>query len=203
MKINKHTYPFTFYEIEEFLTKDENDLLYKKLLDKKEIVDITLKKAEPNSIGIDLIDDFGNDIISDILNPKFELSDIKKITEDTIGGTWGMGGQYHFDHILKPHTDNPYELIQWASEGIIPDREEYGFYKGLVYIGDRSIEYTDYGTRIYESEDIKSEFKEVKFIPGNCIIFKCDEKSFHGTDFKSEFKYDRFTIGLEYVKKIQ
>jgi hypothetical protein len=200
MKINTYKTPFTYFEIENFISDEHNDFIYNKCLEQISNNIPVQIEGEHHSTGIELSDS-NQKLFVDIIEPIIHSDNIKKLTEDTMG-SWMYGLQYHFNEILQPHNDNPYELIEDAKLGNHPIHEQYGFYKGLVYIGDRNLDYSDYGTRIYKSLSIKSEVREVKFKPGNCIIFKCDETSFHGTDFKNGLPHNRITIGLEYLKKL-
>jgi hypothetical protein len=80
-------------------------------------------------------------------------------------------------------------------------------YKGILYVGDLDLDYTDYGTRFYAEEERKNfsdpfsgfeEIKEVKCIPRNAHFFKTQPNSYHGTDFKNGFQHQRIFGTISY-----
>ena len=205
MNIKEHTDPFFYLEIENFLTAEDNLELYR--LCKEQVSLNNLPSNElietPASYGLDIDmsevnSTKSNLVFSDIIQTKLNNITINNFNSSV--GYWNYGIQAHTDVELYPHTDDPIQMFKDVKAGIRPPRgDEYSIIKGLIYIGNPDIEYKDYGTRIYTSESLNSEVTEIKFIPGNAIIFKCDDKSFHGTNFKSGFDEDRFTIGMEYI----
>jgi hypothetical protein len=120
--------------------------------------------------------------------------------------------------ILFPHTDS---IEQICYECGITDSFEIKNsklprYRGILYLGDRTIDYKDYGTKYYVKEEenllyqgkesdyishheFKEPYKEIEFIPGHSHIFKVSEESFHGTDFKSGFNYKRIFGSISYA----
>ena len=182
MKIKKFTEPFSYYIIDDIISLEENEIIYKELqLDEA-------PKSEPSthSMGIEIgaydsIWDRVHKICTEILSEDIKLPK----------GSWMGGLQKHFNVNLDPHTD------------YLPNDNTASVYKGLVYIGDSKINYKDYGTKIYKRIDISDEGmidldSEVEFKPGRAILFIPSENSLHGACFDSGFPYDRYTYGFEY-----
>lgn len=106
---------------------------------------------------------------------------------------------------LFPHSDYRFHILRDMGYGELEEDTEDtmnveagGNYKGLIYLGHSDLDYTDYGTRFYKTENRRSEFEEIPFIPRNGIMFKTQKNSYHGTHFKSGYKNNRFTIIFEY-----
>lgn len=107
---------------------------------------------------------------------------------------------------LFPHTDYRFHILEDMGYGKFEheDSDETktldicGDYKGLIYVGDLDLDYSEYGTRIYENQDRSSEVKEIKFIPKNGLLFKTTANSYHGTNFKNGYKNYRYSIIFEY-----
>ena len=191
MEIKKFTEPFSYYIIDDIISFEENEMIYKELqLDEA-------PKSEPSmhSMGVELsifdsIWDRVHKICAEILSEDIKLPK----------GYWGGGLQKHFNEPLHPHTD------------YFPNNNTASVYKGLVYIGDSKINYKDYGTKIYKKISEYSEAipfpivdmdmididSEVEFKPGRAILFIPSENSLHGACFDSGFPYDRYTYGFEY-----
>jgi len=113
---------------------------------------------------------------------------------------------------LRPHTDWRYHILDQMGYGKLTKETETeetfkidsgGYYKGLIYLGDSNLDYKDYGTRIYRNDYTHEqpdfhEVKEIPHIPGNGVLFKTTENSYHGTEFKSGMKNLRYSIVFEY-----
>ena len=101
---------------------------------------------------------------------------------------------------LRPHNDNPIELMQYGKDNNI--HVSTGFYKGVIYITNDNLDYTDYGTRFYnkisKTKELFTEIEEVKFRGGDACIFEAGPDSYHGTDFKKGLPHNRYTITFEY-----
>ena len=98
---------------------------------------------------------------------------------------------------LYPHTDWIHTLKEENGINSL-DELNSGRYKGVIYIGDDNLDYTNYGTRVYKSSQLGTEIEEIPFIPGNGIIFRSEENSYHGTQYGKNRKNPRITITFEY-----
>lgn len=113
--------------------------------------------------------------------------------------SWGAGLTLTSDYKenpLRPHTDNPEDLVEWGIQNNI--KVSSGKYKGVIFITNPKLNYKDYGTRFYTSNNLSSEFLEVPFIGGNACAFKTGPNSWHGTDYKMGLPHRRYTITMEY-----
>ena len=99
-------------------------------------------------------------------------------------------------HQLLPHTDDPYQLKKYGEENNI--EVGCGHYKGVIFIANDELDYSNYGTRFYENRDRSSEFYEEPFIGGNACVFKAGPNSWHGTEFPNGLPNRRYTITIEY-----
>ena len=207
MEIQKFIEPFTYYIIDGIITAEENKLIYDKLTSNN------YNRCEPSdhSQGLDInfpdIEDRIYDSLDTIILENLNSND----------GQWKGGFQEHFDVVLPPHTDWRYHNLKnmgydTYTKDTEPDNikliDSGGYIKGLLYIGDPTLRYIDYGTKIYTevpdiSEYVKGGYKytEVEFKPCRAIVFVTSENSLHGTDFKSGFPHKRYTYGFEYYPK--
>tara|TARA_B110000285_G_scaffold115531_1_gene130950 strand:+ start:1470 stop:2207 length:738 start_codon:yes stop_codon:yes gene_type:complete len=122
---------------------------------------------------------------------------------------WNMGlciSPYLPKTQLLPHNDNPAELAKYGEENNI--NVSSGVYKGVIYIADDNLDYTDYGTRFYNINQPKNpnlpdslrytEIEEIKFKSGNGCMFETGPLSYHGTYYPNQLLNNRYTITLEY-----
>ena len=112
-------------------------------------------------------------------------------------------------HTLYPHSDDIYNIgnnMGYDNKKII-ESLELPRYKGILYVGDLDLDYTDYGTRFYAEQERKNfsdpfsgfeEIKEVECIPRNAHFFKTQPNSYHGTDFKNGFQHQRIFGTISY-----
>ena len=224
MKAYTYNDIFLYSKIEEILTKEENKILYEYCTKfgekyKNEIEDMSYFILEQDltkhgfeycknnylirqNIDVKLSDEEHenfNAITKEIeirLNSEDITSHYPNIETDNY--------HWHFNLVisstipLRPHTDNPIDLIEYGIKNNIPVSS--GIYKGMIYIGDPNINYKDYGTRMYKSSEEDSEICEIEFIPGNACIFKPSTNTWHGTDFKNGLPNNRYCITMQYYK---
>jgi hypothetical protein len=72
--------------------------------------------------------------------------------------------------------------------------------KVLIYLGNGTDDYTDWGTKLYKTAQRESFEKEVKYQPGTCFVFEANKYSYHGTDFTNDVNGYRFMISGELVE---
>ena len=192
MKIIDNKNPYQHLELIEFFTDKENDILYDlcvNALDKEEyntrnlfIVKGAYEDEYDTSVGM-----LGLDIPEEITNNiKSNLEEISKFYN--IRGNW----QFCFnvsdpEGFLSPHTDD-YHVNKLSNP-------EAGVIKVLIYIGKQNIDYSEYGTKLYN--DQYNFKKEIIFKPGNGLAFTPNKDSYHGTDFKGKLNNYRFILGAE------
>lgn len=205
----KHEIPWTHYTWENFFTFDEQAYLYDccmRQLDEEKFKSgelFLLNGDYHNQTGVDLIDE-GPDINNGSGHPIRATLDIKiKEQLNIISSTLGYADNrrewsYSFtitkdlpDQPLLPHTDD-YEELKIYNAGII---------KVLGYLGKYDIDYSDWGTKLYESSDTDTFAKEITYVPGNAFIFAPNSTTWHGTDFNNNLTGYRFMFGAEYVWK--
>lgn len=160
-----------------------------------------------NNVGIELIDTNLETVhsIQGNIQKKLESSEFTSVfpilydkkTEKPMRWCIGLTLTSDFkESPLRPHTDNPSDLVEWGLKNNL--EVSCGIYKGVIFIANPNLEYTDYGTRFYHSKETSSEFLEVPFIGGNSCIFKTSSNSYHGTDFKNGLPNRRYTLTMEY-----
>jgi len=89
-------------------------------------------------------------------------------------------------NFLAPHTDDP---IVMKERGLNPP-----VLRCLLYVADGRLNYPHYGTKIYTDSNRSSYVKEVEFVASRLLIFECNDKSWHGTDFIKGLPNRRFFI---------
>lgn len=134
-------------------------------------------------------------LITEIFPPLFNLSGDEYNWSNSLTITSHLKS-----HELLPHTDNPVELIDYGKKHNIP--VSAGIYKGVIFITNDEEDYSDYGTRFYETEQRSSELEEVPFIGGNACLFKSCHNSWHGTEFPNGLPNRRYTITMEYYEEL-
>ena len=206
----KHEIPWVHYTWKNFLTFSEQEYLYNRCIQQidKEKFDsgemFLLNGDYHNQAGIDLVDNGDTDIGMGSGHPVRATLDLKiKQQLETISKTLGYHDNrrewsYSFtitkdlpDQPLWPHTDD-YEELKIYNAGII---------KLLVYLGKNDTDYSDWGTKLYQSADTDSFSKEISYVPGDAFIFAPNKDTWHGTDFNNNLKGYRFMLGAEYVRK--
>jgi hypothetical protein len=108
--------------------------------------------------------------------------------------------------ILLPHTDDPEELrrenIKYGRDAL-----SIGLIKCVIYCADDSLDYSDYGTKLYVSlnnpldpqETNFPEFsKEIKFKNGLIFMWAPGKDTWHGTDYSSHLDHRRIFFTGEY-----
>lgn len=205
----KHETPWVHYTWENFFTFDEQEYLYDCCMrqldvEKFESGELFLLNGHyQNQTGVDLRDD-GPDITLGSGHALRATLDIKiKEQLNKIASTLGYTDNrrewsYSFtitkdlpDQPLLPHTDD-YEELKIYNAGII---------KVLSYLGKPDLDYSDWGTKLYESSDTNTLAKEIPYVPGNAFIFTPNSTTWHGTDFKNNLNGYRFMLGAELVWK--
>jgi hypothetical protein len=207
MEIQKFIEPFTYYIIDDIITMDENKQIYDTLISNNYNRDEPLKHSQGLQVSFQDIEKKIYDSLDNIILENLNSND----------GNWRGGFQEHFDAVLSPHTDWRYHNLKNMGYGTYTEDTETddiklidsgGVIKGLLYIGDPTLNYLDYGTKIYTHIPARSvhveetySHEEVKFKPCRAIVFVTSENSFHGTEFSSGFPYKRYTYGFEYYPK--
>ena len=195
--MNKHTDPWTFYTWDSFITFDEQKYLYDRCVseldkDKFESDELFYLNGElQNNAGVHSIcHDHALD--QKIYSQLYEMSDKLGYADK---GKWSVSFSItkHFPQKqLYPHNDDYAKLGKYGA----------GMIKALVYLGNGTDDYTDWGTKLYtEDNQIKSFVKEVPFRPGSCFLFEANKYSYHGTQFDNGINGYRFMLGAEYVDK--
>jgi len=125
-----------------------------------------------------------------------DISSFSELTPRIFGASVCISSFFECTRLL-PHTD---WILELQKEDNVDDLRNVtsGRYKGVIYIGDENLDYTGYGTRVYENHSIDSEIEEIPYIPGNGIIFRSEPNSYHGTDYPKNSKNPRITITFEY-----
>ena len=188
MKIIKQQQPFLYLDLENFFTLEQNNEIYTICIN-------ALDVEKYNSRELFLLDNeydtavgmLGLDISEEITNTI--ENNLKTISDSLdIQGVW----QYCMnvsnpDGYLGPHNDD-YNVNKLSNPGA-------GVIKVLIYIGKEGIDYSNYGTKLY---DKKLNFiKEVPYVSGNGFAFTPNKDSYHGTDFKGKLNNYRFILGAE------
>ena len=113
--------------------------------------------------------------------------------------------------ILYPHSDNPEDIIK---ENRLNGLDETIYIPGTVklvlYTGDDSLNYDDYGTKLYTKktepfEDISGYsgfnlIKEVTYANGKLFMWAPGPDTWHGTDYCSHLDNRRIFYTGEYYK---
>jgi len=195
VEIVKHTQPFEYYTVDNFLTFDENCLVYNLCLDSLDVNAYNNKSMffeygeYQNNAGVNTI--LPPEIWTKIHNQLLEINDYLSITEQDLKWSFSTNITYdHKDKPLRPHNDDYEKLKQYGS----------GKIKCLIYLGLNDIDYTDWGTKLYtKADDYSSYVKEIPFVPGNAFIFTPNSTSYHGTEFINGLSSYRFILGAEYA----
>ena len=214
MKLLTYNEPFKFSEISNLITLDENVELYS-VLDficndyTSSINDFSFFKINDdlqNNVGIPYQSTKYNQFIFSILkkiknrlSSRIVTNDYPVLYNNGDVRSWHLGVNLTSDlkdKPLLPHTDNPDEIYEWSKANNITTNA--GLYKGVLYIGNSSLNYDNYGTVMYSSKKITDVIKEIPFIPGNACIFETSPNSYHGTNFKNGLPHRRYTITMEY-----
>ena len=223
MKITTFNDDFLYSTIDEILTIEENSVLYEMCINfhkkyKNQIEDLSffILEKDLNLHGFEYCKK--NYLIRQNNNVKIsneELDTFNSITrniENRLNNTEltnyypNVSEKYHWHFNLvissniplNPHTDNPIDLIEYGIKNNV--MVSCGIYKGVIYIGDKNVKYENYGTRMYKTNEQNSEIVEIPFIPRNACVFKTGHNSWHGTDFKDDLPYDRYSITIQYYE---
>jgi|TARA_R110000744_G_scaffold340697_1_gene445975 hypothetical protein len=192
--IVKHTDPWTHYTWEDFLTFDEQKYVYDQCLD---VLDVQsyhddsffyLNGEIQNNAGLHL--NYGNELHNKIMSQLYEFSNLIGYTDNV---RWSFNSTITKDFKQKqlfPHNDDYEELKQYGN----------GMLKVLIYLGNGTDDYTDWGTKLYKTAQRESFEKEVKYQPGTCFVFEANKYSYHGTDFTNDVNGYRFMISGELVE---
>jgi len=193
----KYTDPWVHYVWEDFLTFDEQKYLYDRCLDElpKEEYESNemfyLNNELQNNAGVQEVN------YDSVLETKIQsqLLQMSNQLEYVDKGKWSVS--YNItknfkDKQLFPHNDDYEKLGQYGA----------GMLKVLVYLGNGTDDYTDWGTKLYtEDNNVDSFKKEINFQPGTCFLFEANKYSYHGTEFTNGINGYRFMLGAEYVNK--
>lgn len=191
MKIVKHTDPWTYYCVEEFLDIEQACRLARlcqelDFSDDMFILDGHIQNSAPVYINIP------NELRQSI-QEKLDYV-VAYLGMETENFEWGFGTAKTFpklDPQLMPHNDDFAELKKYGA----------GKIKILVYLGCNDTSYKNWGTRLYTTNHLETYAKEVEFIPGRAFIFVPSAETYHGTDFKKELSANRFVFMAEYMEK--
>jgi|TARA_B110000908_G_scaffold135302_1_gene160067 hypothetical protein len=193
MKLVKHTDPWEYYTVDNFLTLDQVHTLY-----------TLCDEGDPSRydsyfmMNGDIQNQASVDInmsqeLSDIIKEKLQwlLTDLDLVTPNF---DWGFSTNVTYPKLdvqLMPHNDDFVELGKYGA----------GKIKVLVYLGKNDIPYKGWGTRLYTSELVEDFAKEVEYVPGRAFIFKPVANTYHGTQFNKELEGPRYMLGAEYMEK--
>ena len=195
--MNKHTDPWTFYTWDSFITFDEQKYLYDRCVDKldKEKFEsdelFYLNGELQNNAGVHSIC-HEHALDQKIYSQLYEMSDKLGYADK---GKWSCAYNITKNFPQKqlyPHNDDYEKLGQYGA----------GMLKVLLYLGNGTDDYTDWGTKLYTEEyNIDSFEKEIEFNPGTCFLFEANKYSYHGTQFDNGINGYRFCLMGEYVDK--
>lgn len=114
--------------------------------------------------------------------------------------------------VLYPHNDDPVQILEENRRddhgGTLYD---VGKIKLVLYTGDDSLNYDNYGTKLYKRIDSEFELpfydgfemiKEINYINGSMLMWAPGPDTWHGTDFCSHLENRRiFYTGEYYTQK--
>tara|TARA_B110000902_G_C13979004_1_gene464174 strand:+ start:86 stop:688 length:603 start_codon:yes stop_codon:yes gene_type:complete len=197
MDIIKDMIPWEHYYIDNFLTQEHVERLYR-LCDGSD----TIKNNIDNGMFLNSVGQYQNtapvhaplpDDISDIVQTQLdEISQTLGMASSNFVWGYSMNATYpKLDVQLMPHNDDFAELGKYGA----------GKIKVLVYLGRNDISYKNWGTKLYTSTLVEDFAKEVKFVPGRAFIFKPVANTYHGTQFNKELQGPRYMLGAEYMEK--
>ncbi len=189
----KHTDPWIHYIWEDFLTFDEQKYLYDRCMSELDIKAFEsnelfyLNGEKQNNVPVHSINQ------DDVLAHKIE-EQLHQMSNQL--GYADKGNWYYAWNITKDFKDKQ----------LFPHNDDYaklgplgaGMLKVLVYLGNGTDDYTDWGTKLYAEDNIDSFKKEIKFQPGTCFLFEANKYSYHGTQFNYGINGYRFVLGAEY-----
>lgn len=193
MKLVKHTDPWEYYTVDNFLTLEQVHTLYT-LCDEGDPSRydsyFTMNGDIQNTASVDI--NMPQEL-SDIIKEKLQwlLTDLDLVTPNF---DWGFSTNVTYPKLdvqLMPHNDDFVELGKYGA----------GKIKVLVYLGKNDISYKGWGTRLYRSEQLEDFAKEVEYVPGRAFIFKPVANTYHGTQFNKELEGPRYMLGAEYMEK--
>jgi hypothetical protein len=212
MNITTISENLTYSNVEGILTQEENDYIYGicKIFgdeNKESIEDSSFFtegmgnfKVHNKDIKFPTNDDqikFYN--IMEKVTQRLDIDDVIKDYPKKENFQWHYNLCISSTEPLYPHTDEIEGLKKYGLENNIDVSQ--GIYKGVIYIGDPNIDYTNYGTRFYENSNPNSQIGKVKFVPTNACLFKTSINSYHGTDFKTGLPNNRYFVTIQYYEK--
>jgi hypothetical protein len=202
MEITKHTDPWVHYTIKDFITYDENCMIYHlcmRNLDEEAYKDKSMfwldYERDEHSQGeyqnnAPVFCPMPHELNVKIQSQLDQINDYLDIHDLT---AWSFNTNLTYDHKdkpLRPHNDDYEKLKQYGA----------GKIKLLVYIGLNNRPYPNWGTKLYTRADDYSSFaKEIEYEPGTAFFFVPNETSYHGTDFTDGLDGYRFILGAEYA----
>lgn len=212
MDVFTSTDNFVYSKLDKILTEEENDYLYGicELFAEKHkdtIKDSSFfsegmgeTKVHNRNIAFPTEDDrIRFHMIVENINKRLDIIDITSHYPKRENYTWQFNLCISSEEPLFPHTDETEALKKYGIENNMEVSQ--GIYKGLIYVGNPTIDYAEYGTRFYRNSNRDSEIEEVPFNPMNGCIFKTCLNSWHGTDFKNGLPHNRYFITIQYYEK--
>jgi len=108
--------------------------------------------------------------------------------------------------VLYPHTDDPVELIRENTINRLST--EVGIIKLVMYTGDDSRDYAEYGTKLYTKKEAGYNddggysgfnlIKEIEYVNGYAMMWAPGADTWHGTDFCSNNVHRRIFFTGEF-----
>lgn len=190
MNVIKHTDPWVHYTVPNFLSSEQVNKLFRLCEDFKWTDNMWFLNGEIQNqmpVRINMPGD-----LHDAVQEKLDYI-LEYLKMETPGFFWGFSTTKSYPKVepkLTPHSDNFKELRKFGA----------GKIKMLVYLGDNSIPYPDWGTKLYATDLEESFVKEIEYVPGTAFIFVPTAETYHGTDFVNELKANRFMLGAEYME---
>ena len=128
------------------------------------------------------------------------MSTISYTTHNTGAGVWRHRHLNTLLCALPLIGDATGHQYQSSIRGYTTDDFPITMLKVLLYLGNGTDDYTDWGTKLYtEENNIDSFEKEIEFNPGTCFLFEANKYSYHGTQFDNGINGYRFCLMGEYV----